>query len=272
MAQNGKIRGLLAEKLGVKNTRLYAIAKDVSDSLSISTADAILLLAAKNGINLHKYGGDLPEGKIEKIRELLPYLPQRTATPTPAMPSNGQSRSRGTRQKKKVSSRVKLMRPEQDPILEKSTLDEMEAMTPVYEVLYHLENSMRQFINRVLRAKHGADWWNKVAPRGLRETVEDRTREDEINGWHQKRSKEPIDYLDLKQLPALVRATQPDFVSQFFPNLEWFQQFVDELYRSRCVISHMNPLIQTNIDAVHVRFNQWQQLMKAKLGDLKALG
>jgi len=56
----------------------------------------------------------------------------------------------------------------------KQVLDEMKAMTSVYEVLYHLENSMRQFITRVLREQHGTHWWDMVAPTGLKDTVRKR--------------------------------------------------------------------------------------------------
>jgi len=88
---------------------------------------------------------------------------------------------------------------------------------------------------------------------------------------HQKRSANPIDYLDLNHLPALVRAPQADFVDAFFPSTEWFQQFIDEVYRSRCVVCHMNPLTQNNVDGVALRFNQWQELVKAKIADVEKL-
>jgi hypothetical protein len=265
MASQSDIRPLLEKKLGVKKARLYAIAKDVSDSISISTSDAILLLSAKNGINLKKHG--VPPQKIGDIRSLLPYLPQQVAVPT-SDGNNGRPRTVRAKDKIKLRTRVKLVKSDDDPILEKRTLDEMRAMTPVYEVLYQLENSMRTFITRVLRAKHGSDWWEKIATRPLRDKAESRMADDKINAWHQKRSTEPIDYLDLDQLPSLIRVAHVDFVPHFFATQEWFQQLVEELYRSRCVVSHMNPLIQTNIDAVAVRFNQWQQLMKAKAADL----
>ena len=164
-----------------------------------------------------------------------------------------------------------MQKPENDPILAKATRDEMEAMVPVYKTLYQLENSIRQFIARVLRAKQGENWWDKLAPRGLKDHLAKRTTDDEINAWHQKRSANPIDYLDLNQLPALVRATQTDFVPPFFPTYEWFQQFIEEVYRSRCVVCHMNPLIQPNVDAVAVRFNQWELLVKGKAADVENL-
>lgn len=261
------IRALLGRRLKVKRARLYAMVKQVSDSLSISTSDGILLLAAKNGINLHRHGKDLPAGTIERIRGLLPFL----TTPASNDSNRGAVVVQASKRKARKVSRVNLIKVDQDPILSKGSMDEMKMMAPVYELLYQVENSIRQFITRVLSATHGKDWWGKVAPRGLRERVEKRMADEKINAWHQKRSAEPINYLDLDQLPALVRQTQADFIPHFFSSVEWFQQFIDEVYRSRCVVCHMNPLIRTNIDAVHVRFNQWQQLMNNKLKDLHSL-
>ncbi len=261
------IRVLLGERLNVKRARLYVMVKQVSDSLSISTSDGILLLAAKNGINLHRHGKDLPAGTIERIRGLLPFL----NTPTSNYSNGGAVVGQASKRKARKVSRVKLIKGDQDPILGKNSIDEMKMMAPVYELLYQMENSIRQFITRVLTARRGRDWWGHLAPRGLRETVDKRMADERINAWHQKRSTEPINYLDLDQLPALVRQTQADFIPHFFSSVEWFQQFIDEVYRSRCVVCHMNPLIRTNIDAVHVRFNQWQQLMKYKLKELQTL-
>ena len=270
MAKNGEIRQLLGAKLSLKGSRLYAIAKGAADSLSISTSDAILLLAAKNGINLHKQG--VPASKIDQIRQWMPFLPQvPSAVPMASPPSNGNVRKKSVSDGK-LRSRVRLLKvDDRDAMLDQKILAEMRAMVPVYELLYQIENSMRRFIVRILKAKHGHGWWDAKAPRGLRETAAKRMHDDSVNAWHQHRSSEPIYYLDLDQLPPIVRANQADFVPQFFATQEWFQHFVDELYRSRCVVSHMNPLIQTNIDAVAVRFNQWQQLVRARANDLKTL-
>lgn len=255
-------RQLLQTKLGIGRAQLYREAEKITNSLSISTADAILLLAAKNHINLHKQG--IEPDKIAEIRKLLPHV--QSATPVAAVSDAPKRKARG-----KQPFRVKLPKAEDDPILAKGTHAEMQAMVPVYERLYHLENSIRQFITRVTKAKHGENWWDVKAPNGLKTHVTGRRADDQVNAWHQRRSNNPIDYLDLNQLAPLVLSTLPDFVPAFFPTMEWFQQFIDEVYRSRCVVCHMNPLSQNNIDAVGVRFNQWRELIKAKADDLERL-
>jgi|SRR5208282_3639866 len=267
MASNADIRKLLQQKLGIEQAQLYKRAEAVANSLSIKTSDAILVLAAKKNINLHKHG--IASAKLEEIRKLLPHV-SATNSPAPA-PVAASPEGKRSKSKSKRGFKVKVQDAEDDPILSKATHAEMLAMIPVYQTLYTLENSIRQFINRVLTATHGKDWWDKLAPRGLKETVAKRTKEESVNAWHQKRSSNSIDYLDLDQLPALIRATQADFVPTFFKTVEWFQHFVDEVYQSRCVVCHMNPLIQNNVDGVGLRFNHWENLVKEKIDEVRKL-
>jgi hypothetical protein len=269
-AQQEPIHKLLGQKLNLKRAQVYKLAKEIADTLSIKTSDGMLVLAAQQRINLHKYG--VAAAEVDRIRGLVRHVP------APSQPIAASSEATAKNRKlnsvrKKNAFKVKVHRSEQiDPLLSNAKLNEMKAMVQVYEILYHLENSIREFISRVLTAKQGSGWWQNIAlPRTPREKVSTRTRDDEINAWHQKRSSREIDYLDLNELPALVRAAQTDFVPAFFESIEWFQQLISELYRSRCVVCHMNPLTQNNVDAVGVRFNHWQNLVKAKLAQLEQL-
>jgi hypothetical protein len=267
MAGNADIRKLLQQKLGVERAQLYKRAETIANSLSIKTSDAILVLAAKNNINLHKHG--IASAKLDEIRKLLPHVS--ATAPLVAVPVAASTNDKRGKAKSKKGFKVKVQDAEDDPILSKATHAEMEAMVPVYKALYTLENSIRQFLTRVLVAKHGEKWWDKLATSGLKKTHANNTKAEEVNAWHQRRSKNPIDYVDLDQLPDLVRTAQKDFVPMFFKSEAWFQHFVEEVYQSRCVVAHMNPLNQNNVDNVGIKFNQWETLVKAKIGDVQKL-
>jgi hypothetical protein len=226
-----------------------------------------LVLAAKSHINLQKHG--IASAKLEEIRKLLPHVS--SAIPLAAAPVATSPKGKRGNAKSKKGFKVKVQDAEEDPILSKATHAEMLAMVPVYQILYTLENSIRQFIARVLKAKHGEKGWDKLATTDLKRTYDKHTRSEEVNAWHQRRSKNPIDYLDFVQLPVLVRAAQADFVPMFFKTEAWFQNFVEEIYQSRCVVCHMNPLTQTNVDYVGVRFNHWENLVKEKIGEVQKL-
>jgi len=88
--------------------------------------------------------------------------------------------------------------------------------------------------------------------------------DEKKNSWHQRRGARPIDYLDLNQLPALMRKIEKEVVPNIIPSLQWFDQLIEEVYKSRCVVCHMNPLDEVNIQAIKVRLIHWQNQISAK--------
>lgn len=92
----------------------------------------------------------------------------------------------------------------------------------------------------------------------------DRMANEKKNSWHQRRGDRPIDYLDLNQLKPLVNKYESLFVPDIIPSLQWFSQLIDEMYQSRCVLCHMNPLNKDNISSVKLKYNQWQKQIKNK--------
>ena len=74
--------------------------------------------------------------------------------------------------------------------------------------------------------------------------------------------------MDLNQLVPLMRNIENDVVPDIIPSLEWFSQLIEEVYQSRCVLCHMNPLDNDSITSVKLRFRQWQKQIKAKIDQL----
>lgn len=256
------IRNSIATKLCIKTAQIYALAKKLATQAQTKAEDGIYLLAAQNGINLNKF---LPPEKVAQIRELIfktNYSGQE--------PRNYTTNQRKAQRKTKIlheDRRIVILAKEieiEDPILTTREVAEAKDMSAIYPLLYIMENSIREFINRIMTVSHGPNWWDAQAPKGLRDSVMKRMSEEQKNSWHQRRSDHPINYLDLDQLPALVRKIEKEVVPQFFSSVEWFTQFIEEVYQSRCVLCHMNPLDKDNIQAVKLRFKQWQKLLKAK--------
>ncbi len=152
----------------------------------------------------------------------------------------------------------------QDPILTALVLEEARQMAAVYPLLYVLENSMREFIRRLVDARRGITWWTTLAPASVRTKILGRMTDEQRNAWHQRRGDHPIDYLDLNELTSVVRNNLDIFVPDFLPDLPWFEQFVNELYQSRCVLCHMNPLLGDNIQDVKLKLKKWQRLVNEK--------
>lgn len=256
-AEKGDLVLLLASKLGVKQRRIYQLAKELADRASITTAEAIWVLASQNRINLTKY---LPPEVVDRVRGLLPQIP---APPRVAETSTIAAKQRATSLVSPSSKEFVVSREFRgsDPILPRQTLHQAREMAAIYPLLYVLENSMREFLRRVIDARLSVVWWTTSAPTTIRNKILSRMADDKKHAWHQRRGNHPIDYLDLIELPLIVHANEALF-EDLIPSSRWFEQFVEELYKSRCVVCHMNPLEKDNIQDIKIRLRRWQRHVK----------
>jgi predicted transcriptional regulator len=256
---NKQLRNALLKKLGVTPQAISQRVQKLKRRYAMTTEDATYVIAQQEGIILDKY---LDKEIIDHVR----VLQQQISPPVQTLPSV----NKATRQRKgelRSEQRVIVLGKEikvTDPILPQKKILEANEMATIYPYLYILENSIREAIDHVMTSQHGDDWWDSEAPRGLRDKVTGRMADEEKNSWHQKRGARPIDYLDFDQLPALMRKIEKEVVPSIIPSLEWFTQLVEEAYKSRCVVCHMNPLDKDNIQAVKLRFAQWEKQISAK--------
>jgi hypothetical protein len=255
---NRPLRRALLERLNVTPSALSQRVQGLKRQYAITTEDATYIIAQREGIILDKY---LDKDTINHVRGIIQQITHITQDTTII----AKLARKGKREAEK--KQLVVVFPKEftvtDPILEKRKLLEARDMAAIYPLLYVLENSIREVIDRLMANRYGNNWWDSKAGK-LKDKVNERMSDEEKNSWHQRRGARPIDYLDLAQLPALVRQIQKDIVPDIIPSIEWFTQFVDEVYKSRCVVCHMNPLDDTNIQAVKVKFIQWQRQIEAK--------
>jgi hypothetical protein len=255
---NRRLRKALLEKLKVTPQALSWRVQGLKKQYAITTEDATYIIAQRQGIILDKY---LDRDTVSHIRGIIQQITHITQDAT----TIAKLARKGKREAEK--KQLFVVFPKEftvtDPILEKGKLLEARDMAAVYPLLYVLENSIREVIDQVMTSRYGHNWWDLKVGK-LKDRVNERMSDEKRNSWHQRRGARPIDYLDLAQLPALVRQIQKDIVPDVIPSIEWFTQFVDEVYRSRCVVCHMNPLDETNIQAVKVKFIQWQRQIAMK--------
>lgn len=255
---NKRLRKALLEKLGVTPQALSQRVQRLKRQYAITTEDATYIIAQWEGIILDKY---LDRDTVNHVRGIIQQISHITQDTT----TIAKLARKGKREVEK--KQLVVVFPKEftvtDPILEKRKLLEARDMAAIYPLLYVLENSIREVIDHLMTNRYGNNWWDSKAGK-LKDKVNERMSDEIKNSWHQRRGARPIDYLDLAQLPALVRQIQKDIVPNIIPSIEWFAQFVDEVYKSRCVVCHMNPLDDTNIQAVKVKFTQWQRQIAGK--------
>ena len=257
---NKSLRQALLKKIKITSRGLLYRVQKIKKNHSMTTEDAICVIAQREGIILDKY---LDKDTVDRVRGIIQDISSVTEPQPRTIPT------RKEKVKTSEGERVIVIAKEfrgSDPILPQGKLSEAKEMAAIYPLLYILENSIREVIDRVMTAKYGDSWWDTKAPRGLKDTVSKRMADEKKNAWHQRRGSRPVDYLDLDQLPALMRKIEKEVVPNIIPSMEWFNQLIQEVYQSRCVVCHMNPLDSVNIQSVKVRVEQWQRQIEAKKG------
>lgn len=249
------LREAISRKLDIKTSRIYARANALATKAQTKTEEGIYLLAAQSGINLNKY---LAREKVDQIRHLLFQFNQNAQPPAPAKPVSKTSDLKTGSVTVGKTFRVS------DPLLPNKVLAEAKEMAEeVYPLLYVFENSVREMVVRVMRAAHGANWWDTKVSNEIREEVERRKAKEDQNPWHGKRGTHLIYYTDLEHLGRIVQNNWADFKA-ILPKPQWLTQRVDEVGHSRNPVAHMNPLSTDDIQRIKVYFRDWGKLIAAK--------
>ena len=253
-----KLKKALLAKLKVSQQALSQRIQKTIKEFPMTREEAAYIIAHEEGIILNKY---LDFQTIQNIQRLIS---QKTKNVT-VIRKNKNSKATIKNITINISNNFKST----DPLLDEKILNEAKQMATIYPLLYILENSMRQFLCLVMKKYHGENWWETMVAKELRIDAEDRMKDENKNKWHQKRGTRPIDYLDFNDLRRLFSKIISKVSPTIIPDLEWINQLIKEVYISRCVLCHMNPLNKDSIDSVKLRFNHWQKQIKGKIDLIK---
>ena len=262
-----KIKSLLLEKLNVTPQALSGRISTLRKTKAITTEQGIYLIAMRENIRIDRI---LDEHNLDKINALYEqiYHPKQVAH---SKVSTKKKETKSTTSNVIIKYDKKTI--ESEPLFSKSKSSEIKKMAEVFTLLYVLENSIRKFLVLALEQIYGENWWGVVEKKGgLKKKVEDRKKNEDRNPWHQKRSQSNIDYLDFIELTTLVNRIDEKLVeNNIMPRRNWLNNLIEEVYESRCVLCHMNPLDSDNIQLVNANFNKWTKQIKAKQSLIRSL-
>jgi len=254
--ENKKLFAQLRKKTGKTRQAFWYRAQRMMQKHQITKDDAYCVIAHDEGIQLARY---LNVKTLDRIRGIIQQISTQTQTPVKSKPNQRGGRE-GRPRVVQIGKAFKLS----DPILSDQKINEAKEMAEVYPLLYILENSIREVIDRILTSRYGKNEWLSHVKTKLREKVEGRMAEDKRNAWHQRRGARPIDYLDLNDLKHLMWKIEDKVVPEIIPDMDWFVRRINDAYLSRCVVCHMNPLDKVNIQDVKVKLAQWQKQVMDK--------
>jgi Swt1-like HEPN len=256
MATDRAIRTALLTKLKVTPQALSLRVQKKKAANPMSTEDATYLIAHEEGVKIDK----LPAETLHRIRGLVNQIRTVATVSAPSPRSNIKTAGNQPKDIRFPSG----FRVKNNMLLAPSKLNEAKEMAVIYPLLYVLENSMREVIRRVMKAKHGEGWWDSQLTTGKLKTVHQKAADRKMNEkkWHQGRGSHPIDYVDLSDLGVIIQSNGSLFLPTIFDNdIEWFRQFMKELEPSRNVVCHMNPLDAHNRADLQIKVERWSKIV-----------
>lgn len=149
--------------------------------------------------------------------------------------------------------------------MERTTLDdfavevriEAKRMGSVYELLYCLENSVRELIESTLIEAHGPEgWWSLGVPEKIRKSAESRAQDDERAPWHGPRGESLLVYTDFLQLGEIIRENWIHF-GDLLGDEMWVANYFREMNRTRRALAHTGSLTQNDVNWMEMRVRQW---------------
>lgn len=150
--------------------------------------------------------------------------------------------------------------PAERAVLENFDVDariQAKRMGDVYELLYCLENSVRELIEATLREAFGPeDWWATGVPASLRKAAEKRKDDDLRARWHGPRGESLLNYIDFPQYADII-VEQWDLFADLLGDRDWVLNYFSEMNRSRRALAHTGRLTEADVERMELRIRDW---------------
>lgn len=132
-------------------------------------------------------------------------------------------------------------------------------MSEHYQVLYSLENSIRDMIIGRLSEQYKVNWWVERVPEAVKETAA-KNREREAQQGITPRSERDIDYINFGELGEIIKKNW-DIFSDTFKNRNAVERILSSLNMLRGPIAHCSILAEDEVDRLQLALKDWFRQM-----------
>lgn len=158
--------------------------------------------------------------------------------------------------------------PAQSGSAETAVLDEfdMEArvkakrMGRIYQLLFCLENSMRELIERTLKEIDTLAEWTDGIEAGILKGARKREEEDQEARWHGPRGASILNYLDFPDLGAIILDRWDDF-EDLLGDRSWVERYFKEMNPTRRALAHTGDLTDFDVQRMEMRVREWLRVV-----------
>jgi len=142
--------------------------------------------------------------------------------------------------------------------LEEEHVIKAQKMGIVYTAICAFENTVREFVSKTLLENKGENWWAECVSEKIRTKAEGRRAEENKVRWHTPRGDTIINYTEFGDLLTIIRLPQNwEFFEPHINSIEWADQIIKTLERSRNVIMHSGELVNQDIERIGMYIRDW---------------
>jgi hypothetical protein len=141
--------------------------------------------------------------------------------------------------------------------LEEEFVVRAKRMSFVYTAICAFENGVRDFVKKVMLESAGTDWWKDCVSSKIRDRAKTRKDEEDKIRWHTQRGDDFINYTEFGDLISIMRGDNWQYFEPHIVSLEWAQQIIKTVERSRNVIMHSGELSDQDLARVGTYIRDW---------------
>lgn len=123
-------------------------------------------------------------------------------------------------------------------------------MASVYQEIFCIENTIRNFIVERMSERHGLSWWDEKVSAGIKRDVTRLKDKEAKNKFFSSRSDSEIGYTMLGNLGQIITDNWDDF-SDIIPNQAWLNSRMQDLEMARNIVMHTGVLPQDEIERIN---------------------
>lgn len=129
-------------------------------------------------------------------------------------------------------------------------------MATVYTAIAAFENTVREFVVKILMENKGDNWWEESVSDKIRNKAESRKREEDKIKWHTQRGDSLINYTEFGDLASIMN-NNIDYFADHIVSIEWARNIITTIERSRNVIMHSGELTSRDIERIGINIRDW---------------
>ena len=141
-------------------------------------------------------------------------------------------------------------------LLDDEYINASKLMATVYTVISAFENTIREFVVKILIENKGENWWEDCVSEKIRNKEEARKEQEDKVRWHTQRGDSLINYTEFGDLASIMN-NNLELFSDHIVSIEWARNIIATVERSRNVIMHSGELSARDIERIGINIRDW---------------